>query len=295
MRRRVFHLFSVLFISFSAAMAFFSPQEFNPSADSQELAPVLKGCADYCERLENSVLDFVCLETMREEVYRPHLRKVPLGGTRGGFSSNAFAYDYQLTRNKKTENEFVYDYQLVRKEGRLDESRTLIRENGQERQEKGAQLKTAGFRFKNIILGPIVLLAKEWQSKHNYEIVGSDTCEGRKAVVIRATPKPGEWLGYLFGTVWVDRDDSSVLRIEWSQESLENYGRVRQSAQNLNLKPDIVLMGEYGYEKNGIRFPSKFGVHERYIYSGGMEFSLYKLDVVFSAYKFFTVETEVRY
>jgi hypothetical protein len=295
MRRSLSPFFSAFLVLLSAAIAFAAPQEDKPSASSQELAAILKSCAGYCEKLENSVLDFVCVETMHERVFRPHLRKVPFGPTRGGFLDNPLAYDYQLTRNEKTENEFVYDYQLVRKGGRVDESRTLVRENGQEKQEKDAQLKTAGFRFKNIIFGPIVLLGGEWQSRHNYEIIGNTTLESRKAVVIKATPKPGEWLGYLYGTVWVDRDNFGVLKIEWTQESLENYGRVWESARKMNLKPDIVLTGEYGYEKNGLRFPSKFIVRERYIYSGGMKFPLYELDVVYSAYKFFTVETEVKY
>jgi hypothetical protein len=288
MRRSLSRFFSGSFLLICAAMAFSAPKEDRPSPYPQELASILKGCAVYCEKLEKSVLDFVCLETMREQVFRPHLKRTPL-------PFDPLVYDYQLTHNKKTENEFVYDYQLVRKGGRLDESRTLVRENGQEKQEKDAQLKTVGFRFKNIIFGPIVLLGGEWQSRHNYEITGNATLESRKAVVIKATPKPGEWLGYLYGTVWVDRDNLGVLKIEWTQESLENYGRVWQSARKMNLKPDIVLTGEYGYEKNGLRFPSKFSVRERYIYSGGMKFPLYELDVVYSAYKFFTVETEVKY
>ena len=109
------------------------------------------------------------------------------------------------------------------------------------------------------------------------------------------TPKPGEWLGYLYGTVWVGQEDSAILKIEWAQESIGNYGELELSALNLGIKPDIILSGDYSYQKNGIRFPSAFSVSVACRYAHEREITLYKLAVAFTAYKFFTVETEVKY
>ncbi len=73
-------------------------------------------------------------------------------------------------------------------------------------------------------------------------------------------PQTGRWLGYLYGTVWVAQEDSAILKIEWAQEYIGNYGELELAALNLGIKPDIILCGDYSYQKNGIRFPSAFSV-----------------------------------
>jgi hypothetical protein len=56
-----------------------------------------------------------------------------------------------------------------------------------------------------------------------------------------------------------------------------------------------VLTGEYGFENKGIRFPSEFSIRETRSYAQGSKVPSYALNVDYSAYKFFTVETEVKY
>lgn len=299
--RRGAILFGAMALSL-AAFALSSEPRRGPASDGPvNLQTILTKGADYCEKLENAVLNFVCVETMREEVFRPRLRKVYRGSTSYQQFASILDYEYQLAGNSViAKNEFVYDYQLVRgPNGKTQENLTLLRENGRDRQEKNARLGTSGFSFEKLVFGPVVLLGKEWQPKNTYEIMGEAKIQGRKAIAVKVTPKPGAWLGYLFGTVWVSRDDASILRIAWSQESLENFASLEQSAKDRRFKPDIVLTGDFGCEKNGIRFPSQFSVDESYVYSsaaaGGMKFCMYKLNVVFSDYRFFTVETEIRY
>ena len=269
-----------------------APQKAQRPADPNQLATILDRCGNYCERLENSVLNFICVETIREEIFKPKVSEVYYSP----YNFNSFR---EIVDKRTAKNDFVYDYQLIRKAGKDEELRTLLLENGEKKREPNAKLKTSGFSFENIVFGPIVLLSRGWQPKHDYEILGEEEFLGKRAVVIKATPKPGEWHGYLFGKIWVGRDDFSILRIEWAQESIENFGSLREVASNLKLEPDIVLAGEYGCEKNGIRFPSRFTIREAYIYAHprgqAREFSYYKLNVVMSAYKFFTVETEVKY
>jgi hypothetical protein len=264
-------------------------QQKEPNSGQPRLEEILARCAEYCRKLENSVLDFVCQETIREEIYQPSFVKVRYGG----ITEREAGLD--IANKRVARNEFVYDYQLIRKEGETLESRTLVRENGRKKEEKNAQLKTSGYTFKNIIFGPVVLLGEAWQSKHDYEILREEAVLGKRTVVIKVTPKPNEWLGYLYGTVWVGKEDSAILKIEWSQESIGNYRQVELSALNLGLQPDIVLSGDYSYEKNGIRFPSAFSIIEAYRYAPKSKFTLYKLAATFTAYKFFTVETEVKY
>ena len=288
MNRRLTGLWLVFLVGLGTGHLFSGLQKAKPSKGAPELAVILEKCAAYCENLENSALYFVCTETMRDEVFEPRLQKAI-------WAYSGRAPRQEIVGKRTAKNEFVYDYQLVRKNGRMAESRTLLSENGRKKQERNAELKTSGYRYKNIVFGPVVLLGRQWQSQQHYEIIGEEKVQGKRAVVIRVTPKPGKWLGYLFGTIWVGKADSSILRIEWSQESVENYRPFQAYADKLGLKPDIVLTGEYGYEKNGIRFPSKFSIREAFRYRPDREFSSYKLAVDFSAYRFFTVETEVAY
>ena len=57
----------------------------------------------------------------------------------------------------------------------------------------------------------------------------------------------------------------------------------------------IEFFAEYALEKNGIRFPSKYSVTETYVFPNGRKFTRTVIDVTYEDYKFFTVETEVKY
>jgi hypothetical protein len=291
MRRGAPRLFGFLLASIYAAGLLSAPQSARPSHDTAELAAILERCAAYCEKLENSALYFVCKERLREEVFEP-----VVGQDATPFSLQSKQYQFFKVRTNRTaKNEFVYDYQLVHKAGRLDENRTLIKENGQARQELDAQLKTSGYLFKNIVFGPVGLLGKAWQPQHDYKILREEKVRGRRAVVIKAIPKPGEWTGNLYGTIWVGKDDFGILRIEWVQESIQNFSRIQKYAADAGLKLNVVLTGDFSYEKNGIRFPSEFSLLEVCFDWRGVRIPSYKLSVDYDNYRFFTVETDVKY
>ncbi len=205
-----------------------------PAVDHPELAEILAHCADYCRRLENAVLDFICQEKIREEIFRPSIIEVD------SRSKLARERDQAIVSQRVARNEFVYDYQLIQKEGETSERRTLVSDNGRQTDEKGtAQLKTSGCTYKNIIFSPIVLLGENGGTKHDYKVLREETVLRKRALVIQVTPEPGEWLGYLYGTVWVGQEDSAILKIEWTQEvSIGNYGELELSALNLGIKPE---------------------------------------------------------
>jgi hypothetical protein len=55
------------------------------------------------------------------------------------------------------------------------------------------------------------------------------------------------------------------------------------------------MTSEYAFEKNGIRFPSRYIVKGSYLGKLGRRFQRSETDVTYDRYKFFTVETEVRF
>ncbi len=259
----------------------------SPSTDEEKLKIILAKCAEYCEKLAGVSLDFVCNEKITEELYQ----QVFVSTVSGGQSQVSFSASGTRLAEK---NIYVYDYQMVRKAKELRERRNLVEENGKRKEEKDAELKTLVFRHKNIIFGPIGVLSKHWQQYHDYRLLKDDTLEGEKTYVIEAVPKPGYKLGHLSGKIWVRKSDYSILKVEWSQQGIENYDKIEALAKSLKAEPRLTLVSEYGFEKNGIRFPSRYSIDETYL-RRGRKYVVSKTNVVYKDYKFFTVDTEVKY
>ncbi len=68
---------------------------------------------------------------------------------------------------------------------------------------------------------------------------------------------------------------------------------IEKIAKRLNAKPKIIFVSEYAFEKNEIRFPSKYSVEEIYILFRGFNYSRSKTTVIYDNYKFFAVDTKV--
>jgi hypothetical protein len=99
----------------------------------------------------------------------------------------------------------------------------------------------------------------------------------------------------LFGKAWVRERDGAVLKIEWEPGSMRNYAAIEEFAKASRAQPRIRFSSEYGFEKNGLRFPSVYGVIEAYRTSG-RTVTHSRTSVVYKDYKFFEVKvrTEVR-
>ena len=71
---------------------------------------------------------------------------------------------------------------------------------------------------------------------------------------------------------------------------------VKKMARSIghDASPRLSIVGVYGVEKNGIRFLSQLAVHEDYDSRMGV-FRASQTEVRYKNYRFFVVETEVRY
>jgi len=231
------------------------------------LEEILKQTAAYCARLEDSALRFVCEE-------------------------KAVEYQYLIQTKIPHKNEWLYDYQLIRRGGEVEEKRTLLQENGKEKREENAALKTSRVWYKNVIMGPVGLLSSAAQQTHTYKVLDEETLEGAPVVIIEVKPiadlSPG-----LYGKAWVRRSDSAILKIEWTPESVGNYEKVVEFAEQIGARPSVTFYSEYAFEKNGIRFPSSYGMTEAYIVPNVGRLLRSRMTVDYKDYKFFTVETDV--
>lgn len=266
-------------------------------ADSDNLADILQKTAEYCEKLKQAALHFVCQEEITERMTFIRQKQIP---KEGGMPWTLQGYTIEATRQKK--NQYLYDYQMIQMGGRLEETRRLLKENGREKNVPGADLKTLRYQYKYVILGPVGILGRDAQSQHDYRIIGEEKVGGDRAVVLEAIPKPGIKVDHLYGKAWIRKTDNRVLKIEWRPESLGNIGIVEEQARKAGVKVEVIAISEYSVETNGILFPSKYMIKEDYIipYNETLQIdrsrsrlSIYDLTAVYKDYKFFTVSTDV--
>lgn len=271
-------LFSIVFLALDI-------HPYQKKDKQAELGIILRNCAEYCERLANSVLFFICEEKITEQIKY-----------RDVFVRNLKSMVLPRVYSSRKKNVYVYDYQLFRKGNQVKEQRTLIEHNGEKKHEENARLKTRFFSHQNIIFGPIGLLSSYWQPHHDYRILKEVNFKGDKTIIIEALPKPESEIDHLYGKIWVRKSDYSIMKIEWDQESINGFEYVEELAEKLRAEPRITLAAEYGIEKNKIRFLSKYSLNEVYISKRGRRrYQRSNTVVLYDNYKFFTVETEVKY
>jgi hypothetical protein len=237
------------------------------SDDQARLSTLLRKSAEYCRRLDRAALDFVCLEEVTEDTVH-------------------FTYD---------QNVYLYDYQFIKKGGKTEEKRVLVSINHEKARSRESPLQTVMFQYRNVLFGPVGLLSAYWQNALDYKLVGEDRIGEVRTVVVRATPKEGPGDPHPYGRIWIKEDDGSVLKISWDQRSLGKFKEIEEFAKSQSAEPAIDAYSEYGFEKNGLRFPSRNFSEQGYILSNGQRIAKDRVSTVYKKYKFFTVETEVGY
>jgi hypothetical protein len=309
----------IILIFILAGYPALSSQEGKAQKNSVDLDKILKKSAEYCSKLADSALYFVCMEKITEETSQP---------SREGQLSDPREPTYQELSDPRRNQEFrhegtperyrqgphktnlrkniyVYDYQLIKKSDKIEESRTLLEENGKKKNEKNAQLKTRKFYSYRSVLGPIGLLAKSQQEKFNYKIIEEKKQQGRDALVIEASPKSVSAENSNYGRIWIDKENSQILRIDVAQESLVGY----KDPKVKGINHIITISHYYEVEKNGLLFPSKTVFEENYTpdkvqaglwsnYTNTVQektLQWTKLEIDYSDYKFFTVDVDVKY
>jgi hypothetical protein len=243
------------------------PLPSQESAEGARLAVILNKSADYCQKLDRAALDFVCLEEVTE-----------------------------TTRHYTPRTDiYLYDYQFLRKGPEAKEQRRLIAVNGKKTDVRDSALKSVGFQYQNVLFGPVGLLSRSWQDAFDYRLVGEDALHGESLVVVEATLRPGSGAGRPYGRVWIKEDDGSVVKIVWDQRSLGNFQNIEAWAKAQEAEPRITAYSEFGFVKNGLRFPSLSYTQQAYVRKDGPTFVNAEMSVLYKSYQFFTVETAVAY
>ena len=259
----------------------------------KDLPDILKAAAEYCRRLENSALDFVCLEEITEKINRSREIRADAPGVRYSTRAGETFRKPAPVLTPFATNTYVYDYQFIRKDGRLKETRTLLEENRKKKTEKNAKLKTINFVYQNALLGPIGVLGERWQPDYDYKITGEESVDGRSVLIIDAIPKaPNPEIRFLYGKIRIDKQTKDILEISWNQERIGNFEVFEKRGYDYNAEPQISIISEFNIAKNGIRFPSKLKVEEAYLDKSGSKFVRSVTTVTYRDFRYFTVEVD---
>jgi hypothetical protein len=260
-----------------------------------ELAPLLEKAAEYCRKLESSVLDYVCREEITEKI-NPILDAPPMIAVRTGAGADSWSGSSQIrtisSAPSKVKRSYVYDYQCVRKDGRFQEVRTLLLENGKKKNEPNAALKTSVILYEHVMLGPAGIFRKSYQSDYDFRIIGSAMFDKKPVVIVDAKPKPdAAHTDAFYGQAWIDPVSGNIVKIEYTEKRIDHYEVLEARGKKYGRTPRILLRAEFSKEKNGLRFPSRFSVEETYLNAGGRVFVRSEMTVVYKDFRFFTVET----
>jgi TonB family protein len=276
-----------------------APKGMEPSLEKVRM--VLDRCADYCGKLAGAAMGFVCEERIKETHYsllkNLHwgmliVRNEPLG--RGGWlvvGKKIQIMDPKLTKR----NDFLCDYQIIRKEGRIDERRFVIKENGHTIAEQKKLLEEKRFSGLSSLFASLRILLKDRQPRFNFRIIDEEKTNGKKAYVIEAIPKSGDEDGIWSAKIWIDIESFQILKIAIEGVPIDGYEDILNDCAILNIKPIFVMTHEYQTEKNGVLFPSRSKIHAAYPgidYQGPITKN--EIDLTYGKYKFFTVATDSR-
>jgi hypothetical protein len=189
---------------------------------------------------------------------------------------------------------FIYDYQIILKNGKITESRTLIREKNKKVNIRNAPLKTR-FSSEHSFYMPLIF-ARENQDMYRYALLREQRIKGIKTYKISVEPKSPEAGDVAHGLAWVSREDGSVVAIRVHPRSFKGAEKLRKTAMESGY--DLMLTDEHLYlkERDGIRFPTQTIISEGYIStisSRRRGFTNAYTRFTFTKYRFFNVETRV--
>jgi len=252
----------------------------------EELVAILKGAADYCQRLEEMGLYYFNQEKKTDHIFfSRHLHRAMQDPHR-------FFKEFQpleSLRIQSFENQFEFDLQLITEhEKKIVEKRKPLFQ----RMEEGLRMEVPNYTIEKAFYGPIGLIGREWQDAFNYSVRGKEILFNTDAVVLEAVPRILTRHNRLCGRLWVDAATGGILKIEWTPYGVANREDLRLRGMILYREPRLIFTTEYRMVREGIRFPSRCRVVESYVGAGGDIYTRINTEITYQDYRFFIIQMD---
>jgi protein TonB len=270
------------------------PGEAEPGEPpSDELRTILDPCAEYCRKLSGAALFYICQEKIRESV--KNVAEEETAFIWHVLEENYIAsakYRYPALRGTE-KNVYVNDYQLINKDGRIEERRTLLEENGKKVNGKNVPQKAKRPYSLQPIFVPVRLLSREQWPLFSYKMADEEKVMGRKTWVIEVNPRRRRGGDIKLGKIWVDKSNFRILKAEVVSGLPTGGEQILEECSRYYLTPHFTATHFYEVEKNGVLFPSRSEILLEYT---GLvrpnRDTKAKAEIKYENYRFFTVETE---
>jgi len=293
------------------------------AATRGDLDPMLNQAAEYCKKLGSVASGFICEESIRETHYdllsnrgwgvltvvsTDQKDKIENPEFIDRINSGLIANDQRVVGRILLEKWFQYvdpkrdkrniylcDYQIFRKDKVVEEHRKILKENGKKPSEPNRLLQDKRYSALGSIFAPLKVLAEYSQVKFEYRIAGEEKVNGKKALILTASPKSGDEDGIWRARIWVEKGSFRVLKCEIEGVPIDGSEDILNECASLNIRPHFLMTFEYKTEKNGALYPWRSEILVAYsgIDAGGIVPRL-KIFMNYNKYKFFEVATESR-
>ncbi len=291
-----------------------------------QLDQLLKGTALYCEKLKKAAFHYLCKEKIVESqeplTYSADIEKdvaVTIPSTDFNVLAKPIVERESAEPTKIRKNQF--NYRLIKAGDRVKEER----ESFQEKEKKGSAaeidnpsreaqvkepaagtvdeiLKHIRFVSSKAIFGPLTLLSAERQDKYHFRLLGHQELDKRPTAIVEAYPRDEKDAYFLYGKIWIDTENFSILRIKANPNSILGNERLKKLADELNTRIVLELETEFAKSRDGIRFPTQIHFTERYKggpfitkYRGSKDWLRTETYTTYYDYVFFNVDMDVVY
>jgi VWFA-related protein len=278
-----------------------------------ELQDILNHAAEYCEKIKQSAFHFFCKEKIVESwkslfsvpdltrklnsvAQKPDLIE-QLGTLIRRYKRMKIEGDVKTVMNK-----YTFTYRLIKSGTEIKEERDWFSSKDNIPISRDQVIKPTVFFSEKAVFAPLTILAQERQQMYDFRLIRYDKRKGRPAVVIEAIPKNNhDQQEYsIYGKVWIDEENYSVLGIEADPRSIKGYQALKEIGERLNARLNLTLEIEFDQLHNGIRFPTKVHMLEKYkggphvlTLKGHSGWERNRTTFTYKDYQFFDVKVEV--
>jgi hypothetical protein len=269
---------------------------------AEEMNHILQGAADYCQRLKQSAFHFYCREKIVEtriplsKGRRKNLDIDEAGLTRPKYGIVRAPYRVVYTQVKS----YLFGYRLIKHSNKINEERDWISSSDNVKVNRDQVVKTNTFFSEKAVFAPITILDRTRQDRYNFQFIRFDERDGRRAAVIEALPKNPVETATIYGTLWIDTEDFSLMKIEADPRSIKGYVLLKDLALKLRTRLHLSLEIDFDRQQKGIRFPTKVSFLEKYkggriIFRnrGPKGWERTRTRLSYYDYQFFSVQTDV--
>jgi TonB family protein len=271
------------------------------SGTQDNLPTILDRCAEYCQILEASALDYICVEKINDVFYRIVTKEeldksgVVLSMVDGTGIVSTLASPFTGFRDKKQnyKNSYVSDYLLIKRGEKVEDKRILLKMNSHKVLPETPLSEGKRFSVFMPFLAPVLFLGKERQPLFAYKLLKDDRINGKDSYMVEAKPKSGDAGGIEHARIWVEKKTYRIIKIENSGIPIEGYESLLKEVTVFNIKPVFITTYSFEAEKKGLAFPSSLTIRADYPSPFGPDSVIEKLHTViqYSDYKFFSIET----